>query len=749
MGAIGISVPIIIHILNRRRFKVIDWAAMKFLLDALRKNRRRLRIEELILLALRCLIILLLGVALARFVGCSQLDRLGLIEGQRTVVFVLDDSYSMGQVRGSRTAFSVAVDDLKSRIGQLRGKDQVAILLTSRAQPDKAFVKLGPVSDPQSLLAKIGRLRPSDARTDLSEALITATGYFQGIEGSKRLYVLGDFRRVDMTGQGQAARFQQAFAGLQAADVAVTMMDYGRAAHKNLTIESVELENHFALAGRRCDILIKVRNNGSKRVTNVPVNLSVKFHDGKEMQTVSLPVQTIGSLEPNRIWEKKIPFVPELAVSTVICVKLPGDDLPGDNQAALALDVRKATKVLIVDGRPAAGARPEDAASFFLACALDPSRQADHDFDVDIISREDLSSAVYGDYDIVLLLNLADFPHQPKKLPDSDEVENYPSLAALERYVAAGGGLVIFTGDKLNTDFYNGRMLNKGTGLNPLPIRQPKGEWRRRDKYFQITPRSVRPTGPMSFFTGDAAAALQLIRFFAFTPASDRSILAAGSLAKAPVVEARFNDRNASPAVVSRRYGEGGVVMFYSTASTRFNDWPLDDPPGLFVVPITELIENLARPQKDVFTGLVGRDITLQLDESLRDATAILTPPGTGTDLVRLTPRRTGIRPKVTYDRADVAGLYRLTLTRPDESAVEVLFARNPDPVEGDLQPGGKTSVTTALGSGEYTYIDRASAAGKDLAEAAAGKEYWIWMVAALLLLLAAETFLAQRFGHW
>jgi hypothetical protein len=74
LGLGGVSIPIVIHILNRRRFKIVEWAAMRFLLNAMRKNRRRLRLEEMILLALRCLILLLLGMALARFVGCSAIE---------------------------------------------------------------------------------------------------------------------------------------------------------------------------------------------------------------------------------------------------------------------------------------------------------------------------------------------------------------------------------------------------------------------------------------------------------------------------------------------------------------------------------------------------------------------------------------------------------------------------------------------------------------------------------------------------
>src|SRR5882724_5183419 len=71
-GLALIPIPIIIHLLNRRRFKLVTWAAMEFLLRAMRKNRRRLKFEQWLLLATRCLLIFLLGMALARPMGCEN-----------------------------------------------------------------------------------------------------------------------------------------------------------------------------------------------------------------------------------------------------------------------------------------------------------------------------------------------------------------------------------------------------------------------------------------------------------------------------------------------------------------------------------------------------------------------------------------------------------------------------------------------------------------------------------------------------
>src|SRR5213595_2036699 len=66
------SIPIIIHILNRRRYKTVQWAAMEFLLRAMKKNRRRLKFEQWLLLATRCAVLILAATALARPLGCRD-----------------------------------------------------------------------------------------------------------------------------------------------------------------------------------------------------------------------------------------------------------------------------------------------------------------------------------------------------------------------------------------------------------------------------------------------------------------------------------------------------------------------------------------------------------------------------------------------------------------------------------------------------------------------------------------------------
>src|SRR5438034_11157722 len=91
-GVALISAPIIIHLINRMRFKRIRWAAMEFLLKAQKRTRRRLIIEQLLLLALRCFLIGLVGLLVSRFIGCSDT---GLGGKPNLHVVLVDDPLSM------------------------------------------------------------------------------------------------------------------------------------------------------------------------------------------------------------------------------------------------------------------------------------------------------------------------------------------------------------------------------------------------------------------------------------------------------------------------------------------------------------------------------------------------------------------------------------------------------------------------------------------------------------------------------
>src|SRR5579864_3641010 len=111
-GAALIAAPIIIHLINRMRYRKVKWAAMEFLLASQQRNRRRLLLEQLLLLLLRLLVVAALVMLVAR--PLIDPEKFSLFQGQKTHHLVLlDDSGSMRDRADETSAFDAALDVIR------------------------------------------------------------------------------------------------------------------------------------------------------------------------------------------------------------------------------------------------------------------------------------------------------------------------------------------------------------------------------------------------------------------------------------------------------------------------------------------------------------------------------------------------------------------------------------------------------------------------------------------------------------
>jgi len=229
-GAAAISAPILIHLLNRQRYKRIRWAAMEFLLLAFKRTRRRIRIEQLLMLLIRCLMLLMLGMALARPIFGSF-----ILSGHRDVYVLLDDSYSMGyQSADGNAAFERARRRLKQILSGLQLEDRLHVVRVSdaikrqSAKPEETDKKADkeddavreslvveavredkPLTDfmettslsekeKENFLREADKMGPSDLHTDIYAGLERIDKLISGssdpTQPIKELYVISDFQ---------------------------------------------------------------------------------------------------------------------------------------------------------------------------------------------------------------------------------------------------------------------------------------------------------------------------------------------------------------------------------------------------------------------------------------------------------------------------------------------------------------------------------------------------------------------------
>src|SRR5437764_4165211 len=126
------AIPLIIHLLNRRRFRRVEWAPMRYLKLTIQRNRRRIQLEELLLLLLRIALPVFLFVYLARpVVSPTGLEQWLGSGGRSSQVVLIDDSLSMGYTAGEASAFQRAQQAAAALLAAVRPQDRCTLVASS------------------------------------------------------------------------------------------------------------------------------------------------------------------------------------------------------------------------------------------------------------------------------------------------------------------------------------------------------------------------------------------------------------------------------------------------------------------------------------------------------------------------------------------------------------------------------------------------------------------------------------------
>ncbi|NOX53541.1 MAG: VWA domain-containing protein, partial [Planctomycetes bacterium] len=484
-GLAAVAVPIVLHFLRRQPVQEMDWAAMRFLLAALRKHARRRRLEEYLLLTARVLVLALLVLALAG--PAAETPRSVRPTSQPThFIIAIDDSFSMAY-RPSGPRVSVSESGARNRSGNTvfdRAKQTVRrIVAASRpgdrfslirfCGPDRVLIEQ-PTPSPEAVLRTIASLEVSDQRADvlsLSESLVSVVRLTE-TSFRKHVVVISDFQRVDWqpTSDSGLTLLRENFRKLSGR-AAVALIDVGQEQAWNGALVDLVADRVFVTTGQPVTLTARVR-------WFAPRDAGRDTDAGKDIDrgdTVQLYVdgrlRDTTSIQPGPIREAQVQF--QLAMGEegdrVIEVRAPPDALPVDNRRWLVLPVRRSLRVLLVDGRPVG--TPEEAATYFVERALTPKRADGSRASViqtSVIRDDQLVERTLSDYDCIFL---CDVP-----------VLTGDDLRALREYVRAGGGVIIALGPNVDAAAYNA--ATGPDGLLPAPLGEIVGDPTRPERVF-------------------------------------------------------------------------------------------------------------------------------------------------------------------------------------------------------------------------------------------------------------------------
>jgi hypothetical protein len=719
VGIAGVASPIIIHLLAKKQIKRVVWAAMRFLKVTVDRNKRKMNIEDILLLILRCLILALLAFALAR--PSLREGGFGGFGGDEAAILLVDNSGSMSATDGAVSRFEKAQKAAGQILDGLPAGSRVAVWLVSDTVRES-------VSEPARDLAlarkSIREAKRTDQGTEWQPALRRAVEVLKKQPGvHKHIYAVTDGQAAGWKGVGEIRTQLESVKREMRATLVLT----SEGEERNLGITDIRLATALPTVNQPLRFEVSVANFGPAEVGGVAVSLAIDDEPPAEEQM--LDTIAVGGA-PKSL--SLFATFREPGFHTVTA-RLHSDRCPFDDQRSFALRVIDEVNVLLVDGDP--GAEPRDSEVFYLRNALTPVPLELRDrfvIKTRTVTGVEFEKTALRDFNAVVLANVVDLS---------------PLAAdALQAYVRGGGGLLVFPGSRISVPFYNGLLLGERS-LLPAAFGPVRGEnldetrAERPDKFFRLQAKDYahRIVELWKDPASGSLASAQFYRAFTLQPAKQSDVPGDAGL---PAVVLSFAD--GEPALMERPFGLGRVVQFSSTADGAWSDLPVRP---IFLPLMHRTLGFLLARTGDRLNVHAGTPFTHTVTAERAGKSYTVTEPGAkpGTSRTRTVMAKSGT-PQIEEADSSVAGAYAVHFT--EETGNAVRFAAASDPGESDLHELS-TADLTALGTVAriVRWTPEADLRGQ-MERERNGSELWLPFALLAIGLVVAETLLGNRFSR-
>ncbi len=779
LGGLAIASPILIHLLNKRRFKIVEWAAMDFLFQADKKNRRRVELENLILLCLRCLAMILLALMLARPFLPSSLTAFTRQSEKIERIILIDDSLSQRVLNQNQPAMETIKESVLALIGKLAASDKsenwLTVVLTSR--PDQPLLANEPLTmnTLATLTQSIESIEVSDLVADYSAALTELNRYMQGQREAigKVIYFYSDMRERDwlanLSGDADSAP-HSLINDLSKSALGCFVIDVGHSQDQNLAIIDVRAENLLSM-----DTVIRfnvtVANYGSQTDKDVRVIFQVDEGQARfatlppiaagQTQSVSFlhsfpsaqSTTTLASGDFGSERESSFRFhrvIAEIDRQSLGETGLGHDQLLEDSSAIFAAKVRRGSSVLLIDGDPSASS--ERSETHYLKSLQVPGTG----LDIQAITVSEFETIPLSPFQVIFLCNVDEF--------SKDRID------ALRQWVENGGGLVLMPGNRVRASSFNAAFYEdgraEGRSISPVFLTQIAGspsmsQW----VNFDVAPQ-LHPA--LRTVVNSDAASLSHVDIFSWWQLGLPEEPSGNTIS----VPLRMTDEHNSLAMVEQTLGSGKVVVFSVPADGDWTMWPSSPT---YAPVMIDLISHLIGDDSSSSTIQIGNSILIPVDLAIYEQRVglrnpkdekietIARPLGSlsikkNMDLADSddsTRERNEMQMDgtdnesahgVLFDNLQHRGFYQVELKRHDGQLDRELFAANHDPRESNLKRLSESTLETNFFSDKVLRVSPDQLA--DQTVSGGNSEIWPTVLLTLFGVLVAEQVLAWWWGR-
>lgn len=717
-------VPILLHLLTLHRLKTVELSTYRFLFDSYVQQRRQMKFLEALLAMLRTLFLLALVLVFCRPV-VKHWDRLFGGGSGREVVMLVDASASMNARTAGQSAMDRARKAALAVAGQM-GKDDRLTLVRVGARPVEVFSRYS--SDAETIREKIEALEPGPSRANFFAAFSSVFGPGRPRDTRPAVYLFTD---------GQAGSWRevrdQGLARVIPEGTAVTVVNVGSDEPiGNRGVVGDAPRQKLSVLGLPVRLRPRVVNHSKTEPAEVNVGV---FLDEKEVARLAL------ALKPGETVTKEVIYTPTEAGVLRGRFEIGPDRFPDDDSFLFTLPVAEQVRVVLVNGHPAAD--PFENEALYLRTALTAgagdekavpktlgvSQEFVKSLDVRELTEDKVNAETLRDAEVVVLANCGGL--------------NDAQFKALRDFVAAGGGLLVFPGDKVNPDVYNKQFFpvpgpQKET-LTAATLGPVEGDPAKRATFERLA--SVDYAHPaLSVFDEPEAHYLTTATFSRRFPLK----LTGPHGSTWPL--AKFG--SGAPALVESRFGDGVVILAAFPATVKWTNLPLKPE---FVPLVLRMVSYVTHAPD------LGVPSTVPADGAAEVSVAGTWAPASGkvTDAKgRVSPlrlERSASRLLGQFDQTGDKGYYAVEvrggrLDPPQAAAAS--FAVNAAPEESNFEPVKEEQVREWLPKTALNFVSASSEAQQVHGSIGEEREVWRPLIFVLFAIIGVEFFLATMSGQ-
>ena len=735
-------IPIALHLLTLHRIKTVDLSTFRFLFDSYVQQRRRMKFLEALIAMLRTAFVLFLIFSIARPVVQHWDSLLGGGGGGRDIVLMIDGSASMAAATQGVTSMARARQAATKIVENLSKDDRVTIIRVG-ARPEEICSRFS--GDAKALTAEIDQLKSGSSRGNLFAALTDVFGEGARELNNPRVYLLTDLQASDWKELKDGVADN-----LVPAETEVVVVNIGsNQTIPNRAVIGSKPEKSRVLVGLPIHLRPRVVNHAKLTADNAATAEKVEvvvLLNEKEIARKSL------SLKPGETKETEIIYRPTEPGPLRGRFEISADRFTHDDRFRFSMEVVPRIKILLVNGNPSA--KPLENEGLYLRTAMySTAAQSDAVEESETAVPASTPAVPSPQQELLQALDVVDLPEanlNAETLRDAAAVIlancgalNAAQFSLLSDFVADGGGLLIFPGDKVNPDTYN-KQLFVGPTLPEEKLMSAElgaivGDPDKAETFQRFG--AVDLAHPIfSVFANADQPYMTRINVYRRFPLT----LAESDGNAWPTVE--FSD--GSPALLESRFGTGRVLVSAFPLNTRWSNLPMTPE---FVPLVLRMISHVRRPDDLDSPAVVAAGGTAEFTVAPTWAPA----NGKVTDIRgRVTPvsfQRSNSQLKGAFHETTTTGYYTMEVTggrTEDPKQGTVSFAVNLSEEESNFSGLQPDQIKRMLPSADVTTIDASAEALQKHGNIGNQREIWRPLILLILAIIGVEFLLSTLGGQ-